>query len=213
MTTLAELLKNRAPCADVGRYLDGLSPDARRTESLGLDRAQQMALWDVAADGPRIRLPHFVPRGVAPLTAVHHPGRNTIPPFRRFQDFEKRFMKPTADATEVHGYNESAAWFIRPGYFVAYETDAPRVSAEDRARWADRGGVVIDYRIVPPLEEPKPEGWPAVVPNSSGLQRLVYHGTRDFMRQVSEHVSIGRASKGDGEGDVMLDFWFVLVRA
>lgn len=211
--TLAELISKRAPITDIKHHLDALAPDARRGEGLALDRAQQLALWDLAAPSPPLRLSHFVPDGTAPVTAVHHPGRNTIPPFRRFQDFEKRFMKPSADAREVHGYNESAAWFIHPGYFVAYETDGPQLDAADRARWADRGGVVIDYRIVPPADAPLPEGWPKVVPNSQGLQRLVYHGTRDFMRGVSEHVSIGRASSGDGEKDVLLDFWFVLVRA
>lgn len=210
--TLASLLAAKASISDLSTYLDGLAPDVREKEGLGLDRAQQQQLWAVAADAPRLRLAHFVPQGVAPLTAVHHPGRNTIPPFRRYQDFEKRFMKPTSGATEVHGYNESAAWFIRPGYFVAYETDAPRVSAEDQARWASRGGVVIDYHLVPPAEAPLPEGWPPVIPNSQGLQRFVYHGTRDFMRRVSEHVSIGRASGGEGDKDTELDFWFVLVR-
>ncbi len=210
--SLTELLAARAPIADLARHLDGLDATTREKEGLGLDRVQQQALWEVAADAPKIRLEHFVPRATPPLTAVHHPGRNTIPPFRRYQDFEKRFMKPAANATEVHGYNESAAWFIRPGYFVAYETDAPRVSAEDQARWASRGGVVIDYHLVPPADAPVPEGWPKVIPNSQGLQRFVYHGTRDFMRKVSDHVSIGRASGGEGEKDKELDFWFVLIR-
>lgn len=211
--TLAELVSKGAKITDLSEHLDALAPDARKSEALALDRSQQHALWDLAANAPPLRLRHFVPDGVAPLTAVHHPGRNTIPPFRRFQDFEKRFMKPTTDAREVHGYNESAAWFIRPGYFVAYETDGPQLDAQDRARWADRGGVVIDYRVVPPSDGALPEGWPKVVPNSQGLQRLVYNGTRDFMRGVSEHVSIGRASSGDGDNDVLLDFWFVLVRS
>ncbi len=44
-------------------------------------------------------------------------------------------------------------------------------------------------------------------PNSQGLQVFVYHRTRDFMRKVSEHVSIGRASTGEGEADQLLDSW------
>jgi len=51
-----------------------------------------------------------------------------------------------------------------------------------------------------------------VVPNSWGLQRLVYYRTRDFMRGVSKHVSIGRAATEDRKGDRWLDFWFTLVR-
>lgn len=212
MTTLAELLaKDDTTIAAVAAHLDGLAPDEREKQALGLDRGQQLKLWDLAASAPRIHLSHFVPDGVAPMTAVHHPGRNTIPPFRRYQDFEKRFSKQGKPG-EVVGYNESAAWFIRPGYFVAYETDAPHVEADRKARWAERGGVVIDYHLVPEPGSALPEGWPAVVPNSQGLQRLVYHRTRDFMRKVSEHVSIGRASTGEGDADRMLDFWFVLVR-
>lgn len=212
MTTLAELLA--APdtaIAAIAAHLDGLAPDEREKQALGLDRGQQLRLWDLAAASPRIHLSHFVPDAAPPSVAVHHPGRNTIPPFRRYQDFEKRFSKQGKPG-EVVGYNESAAWFIRPGYFVAYETDGERVDAERKARWADRGGVVIDYHLVPEPGSPLPEGWPAVVPNSQGLQRFVYHRTRDFMRKVSEHVSIGRASTGEGAEDRMLDFWFVLVR-
>jgi hypothetical protein len=210
MTTLAELLaKDGTTIADVARHLDALDAATREREALALDRGQQLRLWDLAAAAPRIHLSHFVPDGAGEGRAIHHPGRNTIPPFRRYQDFEKRFAKR---ADTLIGYNESAARFIRPGYFVAYETDAHSVAPDRRARWADRGGVVIDYHLVPEPGTPLPEGWPAVVPNSFGLQRLVYHRTRDFMRKVSEHVSIGRASTGEGEADRMLDFWFVLVR-
>jgi hypothetical protein len=46
------------------------------------------------------------------------------------------------------------------------------------------------------------------VPNSRGLQRFVYHRTRDFMRRVSRHVTIGAAYKGESP----LDHYFVLVR-
>jgi hypothetical protein len=211
MTLAGLLAKDDTDIHSIARHLDALDAEVRQAEALGLDRAQQMRLWELAAAAPRLRLSHFVPDGTAPGVAVHHPGRNTIPPFRHFQNFEKRFSKQGKPG-EVVGYNESAAWFIRPGYFVAYETDAPGVEPDRRARWAERGGVVIDYHLVPEAGSPLPEGWPAVVPNSYGLQRLVYHRTRDFMRGVSEHVSIGRASTGEGEADRMLDFWFVLVR-
>jgi hypothetical protein len=52
------------------------------------------------------------------------------------------------------------------------------------------------------------EGWPKVVANNVGLQVLVYNGTRDFMRRVSDHVSIGAAYKGENP----LDHYFTLVR-
>ena len=55
---------------------------------------------------------------------------------------------------------------------------------------------------------PIPSSWPPVKPNSEGLQRFVYAGTRDFMRKVSDHVSIGTAYKGDKA----LDHYFTLCR-
>ncbi len=55
---------------------------------------------------------------------------------------------------------------------------------------------------------PVPDGWPEVIPNSKGLQRFVYYQTRDFMRRVSKHVTIGAAYKVEKK----LDHYFVLVR-
>ena len=136
------------------------------------------------------------------MTPVHHPGRNTIFTLPYFQRFQKRFAR--SDDTTLIGYNASNASFIHPGYFVAYETDG-------NAAWQARGGVVVDYHRVP--EGPVPDAWPAVRPNSAGLQKLVYHLTRDFMRSVSDHVSIGRASREtDKRGDEILDYWFTLCR-
>ena len=68
------------------------------------------------------------------------------------------------------------------------------------------GGVVVDYFEVP--AEAVVDGWPRVVPNGRGLQRFVYHQTRDFLRAVSEHVSIGAAFKRNRP----LDHYFVLCR-
>ena len=53
-----------------------------------------------------------------------------------------------------------------------------------------------------------PAAWPAVKANDRGLQVLVYNKTRDFMRRVSEHVSIGMAFKVEKS----LNNWFTLVR-
>jgi len=68
------------------------------------------------------------------------------------------------------------------------------------------GWVVIDYFQVP--DGPVAEGWPQVVANDWRLQRFVYHQTRDFMRRVSRHVSIGAAFKRERP----LDHYFVLCR-
>ena len=54
---------------------------------------------------------------------------------------------------------------------------------------------MVDYYQVPDAEVP--EGWPAVKPNEAGLQRFVYKETRDYMRRVSSHVSVGKAFKYD----------------
>lgn len=199
--TLRALLSEKSSAAVIARHLDALEPADRLAQSLDLGRADQAALFELGADLPPIRLSHFVPDDVAPAVALHHVGRNTIPVPRYFQGFEKRFAKIPGDEDELTGYNHSAAWFITPGYFVAMETDV-------RPDWRAFGGVVIDYHRVPEPGVVLPSGWPAVVPNSMGLQRFVYHETRDYMRKVSDHVSIGRAAKDDK----LLDFWFVLCR-
>ncbi|MCZ7685424.1 MAG: hypothetical protein M5U28_44270 [Sandaracinaceae bacterium] len=144
-----------------------------------------------------------MPASLPALAPVHHPGRNTIMTLTYFQRFQKRFTRPEGEAARLFGYNASNAFFITPGYFVAYETDG-------HEEWERRGGVVVDYHQIPDGEVPA--GWPAIVPNSRGLQRLVYHLTRDFMRRVSSRASIGRASREDEKGDVLLDYWFTLCR-
>ena len=213
---LRELLAERASIADVAKYLDGLAPEVRMLEANSLSRKEQAQLFEMAADAPPIRVSHFVPADEPAQKAFHHPGRNTVPVPTYFKHFQKRFAKSPDPAHEglIGGYNHSNAFFIRPGYFVGYETDGrhlPEDKAAMRETWTKRGGVVIDYFLVPEGWR-LPESWPKVVPNSWGLQRLVYYRTRDFMRGVSQHVSIGRAATEDRKGDRDLDFWFTLVR-
>ncbi|MBX3276047.1 MAG: hypothetical protein KF729_37695 [Sandaracinaceae bacterium] len=202
-TELSSLIRGEASIADIAAYLDGLDAAPRAAEANALARAEQARLFDKAADAPPIGVEHFVPRGLPDLTPVHHPGRNTIMTLPYFQRFEKRFARAADGSGRLFGYNASNAWFVTPGYFVAYET-------REHASWAERGGVVVDYHQVPDADVPA--GWPRVVDNGKGLQRLVYHLTRDFMRQVSRHVSIGRASREDERGDRLLDYWFTLCR-
>ena len=80
------------------------------------------------------------------------------------------------------------------------------VSTAGRPEWEARGAIVIDYFQIP--DGPVPAGWPPVIPNSQGLQRFVYHHTRDFMRRVSTHVTIGAAFKEEKS----LDHYFILCR-
>jgi hypothetical protein len=127
-------------------------------------------------------------------------GTNTLPLPRGLRRFEKRFARSPGETDRLFGYNE---WALRrligPGYFVAKPT-------ADHPAWRERGGVVVDYFEVP--EGRVPREWPEVVPNSEGLQRFVYRGTRDFMRRVSGDVSIGAAFREEEA----LDHYFTLCR-
>ncbi len=199
MSHLSELIHDASPIAALADYLDSLDADARENEATSLSGADQRLLWEKAADSPRTRLSDFVPSKTADLKPVIHPGRNTIPPIRYFQFFQKRFTRPPGEKALLYGYNVSNASFIHPGYFVAYETDAD-------PEWLEEGGVVIDYFRTP--EGRVPASWPKIVPNSRGLQRFVYYQMRDFMRRVSAHVTIGRPMRDN----TMIDFWFTLCR-
>ncbi len=203
MTTVHDLLAAKANIGDIAAHLDALPADVREAEANDLSRSEQARLWDLASDAPTLTLSHFVPEGLDHTVAVRHPGRNTIPVPRYFQRFAKVFARDDDDPRLVNGYNDSNASFIHPGYFVAYET-------RGNAEWEKRGGVVVDYLRVPDSEVPA--GWPKIVPNDVGLQRLVYHRTRDFMRRVSSHVSIGRAAEQRKHGDRELGFYFTLCR-
>lgn len=188
--------------AEIGAYLDGLDASTRWSEVGQLDRARQRTLYEKAAHATPIDMAHFV-GDARPLDEVIHDGLNTLPlpsPLRRFQ---KRFCRPESTdgaGARLFGYNEGPTRrVVGPGYFVAIPT-------ADRPAWSARGAIVIDYFQVP--DGRVASGWPRVVPNDWRLQRFVYDRTRDFMRRVSRHVSIGAAFKGERP----LDHYFVLCR-
>lgn len=197
MTQLTELVDDpELGIAAIATHLDALDPAERGAQALALDRAHQRLLYDKAAHAPAIELAHFIGDAVG---EVIHDGRNTLPLPSPFRSFQKRFCR-TANPARVFGYNEGVSRrAIGPGYFVAVPTAG-------RPAWTARGAVVVDYYQVP--DGPVPAGWPRVVANDHGLQRFVYRGTRDFMRRVSRHVSIGAAYKGERP----LDHYFVLCR-
>jgi len=185
----------------IATYLDGLDGETRWRAVGGLTRARQRMLYEKAAHAPAIDLDYFV--GAAGVREeVIHDGLNTLPlppPLRRFQ---KRFCRPAPNGhgRRLFGYNEGPTRkVVGPGFFVAVPTAG-------RPHWTARGPVVVDYYQVP--DGPVAPGWPTVVPNDWRLQRFVYDGTRDFMRRVSQHVSIGAAFKGERP----LDHYFVLCR-
>lgn len=194
MSFLRNLLSTGQPdMAAVRQLLDQLSPATRMTQCMALTRREQALLFDAAEGYLPIDLAFLVPRDQPPLEEVVHEGRNSLPAFRRFA---KVFCRPApaSEADELWGYNRNGRSVmvpVGPGYFVAY----PHNSNE----------VLIDYLRVPPA---KPEHWPNILPNSARLSRFVYNDTQDVLRGVSNHVSIGRATKN---GKTM-DNWFVLCR-
>jgi len=193
-------LDDGVPISAVAEFLDGLSPSGRREAAATLRRKHQRGLYRKALAAPKITFEDFVPAERGPLVPVRHFGKNTLPLPGKHTFFEKRFCRPVEDRPELYGYNEAPSRkLIGPGYFVA-------VSTEGTPEWQARGPIVVDYFQVPSTGVVA--GWPAVVPNNKGLQVLVYNKTRDFMRKVSQHVSIGAAFK-NGKS---LDHYFVLVR-
>lgn len=184
----------------IAQALDSASPEERREAALSLNRNEQRALYRKASASPGVTLADFVPEDRKPLTQVRHFGRNTLPMPRGLQLFEKRFCRPEDGSDRLFGYNQSPfIGTVGPGFFVAVKTNG-------HEGWPERGAIVIDYFQVPDGKVVKE--WPAVIPNTQGLQKFVYNKTRDFMRKVSKHVSIGAAFKVEKP----LDHYFILVR-
>jgi hypothetical protein len=143
----------------------------------------QARLWQ-AAQGRSTSLSDLVPEGIAPGIEVIHAGKNSLP---MFTHFEKRFCRASGHDDRVYGYNEgSTRKLVGPGYFVAYF-------------YAERGEVGVNYYDVPPAGAQLPPGWPAIRVNESGLQRFVYAKMVDYLRKVSDTVTIGRAVRGGKE--------------
>ena len=174
---------------------DGLTPEIRLGVVRRLGRKTQRRLYEKAEGQSALSLVDLVPPERAALEEVRHLGLNTLPAFRVF---EKRFCRlPGEDPAHpgaLAGYNfQTMRPVTGPGYFMAY--DAP-----------ETGEVLIDYRRLP---DQTPPGWPSVRSNERGLARFVYGFMVDRLRRVSDHVTIGSASR-DGRD---LGSWFVLTRA
>lgn len=184
LTRIQELL--RAPALDrdaLAETFEAASPAERVEITESIDGAAQAKLWEAAAGGA-VTIEEMVPKSLGPLRPVIFHGKNSLPAFTRFQ---KRFCRPAAgvERDELWGYNhQPTRWLVPltgPGYFVAYDSpDGP-------------GGVAVDYTRIPP---DKPAGWPEIVDNSFRLSRFIYNGTIDYLRRVSQHLLIGRATRG-----------------
>jgi len=194
------ILSGRVTIEEISASLDAQGPTERVDALRGLDRSAQRVLYEKACLTPALTLEHFVPADRGARLEVRHVGHNSLPLPGGLRNFEKRFCRPDDGSSRLFGYNEGTIRpVIGPGYFVVVETSK-------RTDWKGRGSVVIDYFEIP--DQDVTPGWPRVVPNHRGLQRLVYFQTRDFMRRVSSHVSIGAAYKKDKP----LDHYFTLCR-
>jgi hypothetical protein len=168
--------------------LDGMSHGDRVAATRSLKRRLQIKLWERVDGFGELSLDDFVPRGTPAFRTVRHYGRNTLP---AFVIFEKRFFENASG--EVAGANfQRISPITGPGYFVAYEDPNKRE-------------VLIDYQRLP---KETPEGWPRIRDNEHGLSRLIYGFMIDRVRRVSEHVTIGRASRHGKE----FGAWFILCR-
>jgi hypothetical protein len=183
------------PSIDVTRLaevLDGLGHEGRVHTIRTWSRKQQGAIFEAAKGVRRIDLDFFVPPSIGARVEVVHVGHNTLPMFSRF---EKHFCKLEEGATSLAGWNhQSLEALTGPGYFIATKGDGEH-----------EGEVVFDYTKTP---SNKPEGWPTVRPNEGGLAGIVNGGLVDYVRGVSQHVSIGVAYR-NGKA---LGQWFALVR-
>jgi len=185
-TTIQELL--RAPQLDRQAFaaaFEAATPAERVAITESIDGAGQEKLWQAAHGGP-VSIEEMVPRSFGPLRPVIFHGKNSLPAFTRFQ---KRFCRPAANVErdELWGYNyQPTKWLgplTGPGYFVAYDSNG-------------LGGVAVDYTRIPPA---KPAEWPDIVDNSFRLSRFIYNGTIDYLRRVSPHLLIGRATRAGKE--------------
>jgi hypothetical protein len=185
--TIHDFLSDKA--VDLTALTIFLDADQHIRHIRSLTRAEQVLLFEAAANVRALKLTDLVPEGTPLLHEVIYQERNSFP-IMRF--FEKRFCLLRMHTDELWGYNKHILKpLIGPGYFIA--------------RQHSTFEVMIDYTEVPPS---KPPAWLRILPNLARLGRFVHEGLRDIVRGVSKHVSIGRATREGQPGDN----WFVLCR-
>ncbi len=190
---LALLAADRVDTTQVAKLFDEATPGERVGMMEAIDGRGQARLWP-ASEGRRVTIEDMVPRARAALDPVIFHGKNSLAAFSRFQ---KRFCRPEGDVDELWGYNHQPTRWLAPltgpGYFVAYDSQEPL------------GGVAVDYRRIPAA---RPADWPEIHDNSYRLSRFIYNGMVDYLRRVSEHLLIGRATRDGRE----LPNYFLLCR-
>jgi hypothetical protein len=173
--------------------LDGLGHEGRVHTTRTWTGRQQGALFEAAKGYRSAELDFLVPTGTTPLEEVIHEGINSLPMFRRFQ---KRFTNVTTSGGEpsIAGFNRQIwEWFSGPGYFTARE------GKDEHA-----GEIAIDYETLPTA---KVASWPPIRPNAGFGPGIVYGRLTDYVRPISNHVSIAAAYRS---GKFLN--WFALVR-
>ncbi len=184
--------KNELSITQLAEHLDCMNHQERLSWMKEQNLVDQMRLWDLAA-GCGATLDHLVPKEFPLGMEVVHEGKNTLPVISAF---EKRFVRDIDKPSIIHGSNEGVTRFaIGPGYFVA-EYDETRAE------------VGINYYRVPPASTALPSGWPVIKTNEEGLQKYVFSSMVDYLRKLSNHVSIGRAYKANKQ----TPNYFILVR-
>ena len=193
--SLSQMIKDGAPLAEIASWLNSQTNDIRVQEIRSLNKSSQRILFERAEHNAPLTLDYFAGSPVG--TECIHEGKNSLPAFTLFQ---KRFVR--LDDSSVVGYNHGSTLpIIGPGYFILKETTG-------NLDWEQHGSVVVDYYEVPSTTASIPSHWPSIKPNHKGLQVLVYNKMHDFMRRVSDHVSIGSAFK-KGQS---IDSYFLLCR-
>jgi hypothetical protein len=192
------LLEPKVDIERLAEILDGLGHEGRVHTMRTWDKSRMAAIFD-ACEGRSITIEQVVPSGLDAAVEVIHDLRNTLPVFTNAQ---KRFTKlESADAGfGVAGYNRQfgVARVSEPGYFAVSEGEGEHANE-----------LVIDYTKSIKSGAKMPPEWPAIEPNDQGfLNKIVWGGMIDYLRRVSTHVSIGKATK-DGKS---IGQYFALVR-
>lgn len=179
LLTKSSSIESKASLGSIREMLDRGTHESRVRWMKETSAADQALLWDMAIYG-ETSLDDLVPVHIPDGQEVIHEGYNSLPAFR---DFQKRFCRPHPKADHLFGYNEGLTRpLIGPGFFVV-------------DYFPERREVGVNYYKVPPRGSKVDPRWPAIKANEDGLQRFVYANMIDFLRKVSDHVTIGRAFK------------------
>jgi hypothetical protein len=191
MSLSKEYLNEKKDIEAFANLMDGIGHDERVRVIHAMNKKDQKSMWELSKGYRSIALSDLS-AGSKPLIQIRHIGKNTLPIFSKF---EKRMCIPEkkGEQAQLIGYNFGATQsLVGPGYFVAFYNE--KTSEID-----------VDYRVVP---SEKPEDWPEIKDNNSGIGKLVFGNMVDSLRRVSEHITIGSAAKnGKPMGN-----WFVLCR-